>query len=379
MARHLAICVKQLNLASAELHLNDAQCDRIALILIDNTIEIILQNYLPYYFEHPPIVTLTSKQRKNLNRTFAPKVDFVRSRFKLREDDAEFCKQAHAFRNESYHQAALHDIGHELACVYLGLTCRVLVRLTPTNRHVAVEAVQALDSHWAQTHRTLQQACSESAGTRVQAIHRSLAQIAKLTSGQPSQQSILESIQSRIEESKQVTLDTLEAWRRRGRRLRRRQKPGALLQQYVQLIDEIATLEDHIDDVLDALDLEMDELIDWLRDALDVGVPSQASQREEIAAARSELVQSWFAQLSWMGGMFGFRSLTLHEVAQTKNLSDASFIVRVAFSVEPLESNSRFWRLGPGTLDDGWIRSKEFEFLISRTKSATWIRLLAFY
>lgn len=150
-------CVEQLDRAAEELHAGDAQSARIALILIDNTVELVLHRRCEYLFDtngghfgapDPAGPFTRARRHQVLGRFFDRKLNFLREHGDLAPVQAEFIRISHDMRSTAYHSGvALDDVVRPLATEYYALACDLFGRLSP--RSVSCSIREVFTSHFA--------------------------------------------------------------------------------------------------------------------------------------------------------------------------------------------------------------------------------------
>lgn len=138
--KYFHTCVEQLDMAAQQLSYQNAVADRLALILVDNIVELMVHRRCGDVFwadtmwqEIGDRKYSPSKRQEVLGEHFDPKVSFLKSLGLVTDDERIFCQNAHKFRNEAYHIGMLHeDVIHELAWNYHGLACELFSRILPT-------------------------------------------------------------------------------------------------------------------------------------------------------------------------------------------------------------------------------------------------------
>ncbi|MEK6374509.1 MAG: hypothetical protein AABO58_17630 [Acidobacteriota bacterium] len=138
MRYYFFTCVEQLDIAAVQLAIDDAWHARFAVILCDNALELMLhkqaeeavqRNRLFHAFAKYQVDKL--KLSEALGRHFDKKVSFShRELRRLSDEEAQFAKLAHGYRNELYHTGIAHDrILYPLAWHYHRLVCDLFSRL----------------------------------------------------------------------------------------------------------------------------------------------------------------------------------------------------------------------------------------------------------
>ena len=108
-------------------------CARLALILVDNVVEVAMYQRVRHEFAkdqayrgfRPP--KYAPKKRHDVLQYFDAKVKFVHAEIDIIDaDDGRFLKFAHSLRNEAYHKDEYHrDVIIPVARTYLGMVCRL--------------------------------------------------------------------------------------------------------------------------------------------------------------------------------------------------------------------------------------------------------------
>jgi len=133
--RFLANIIDQLDFALDHIALADVNYKRLALMLIDNAVELALHQHAenekqPDWLmkEKPPEYLKALTQA--LGQRFEAKVRFARMTGLLTEEVAQSINTLHSYRNQLYHQGAMHDgILHALVVFYFRIACNVLAKM----------------------------------------------------------------------------------------------------------------------------------------------------------------------------------------------------------------------------------------------------------
>jgi hypothetical protein len=142
--RQIYACVDQLDLAVQQLKDAGPYSSRIALILTDNAVELMLyrrcEEYsLERYYSGDRLADKEAKALgKALGRRFEEKPKFCCSKLSvISELERDFILTAHKYRSEAYHQGILHeDILHALAWEYHELGCQLFGHFPPRSMTV---------------------------------------------------------------------------------------------------------------------------------------------------------------------------------------------------------------------------------------------------
>lgn len=114
---------------------------RLALILVDNVVEVAMYHRVRHEFAkdqayhgfRPP--KYAPKKRHDVLENFNAKVNFVCAQIDIIDtDNGRFLKFAHSLRNEAYHKDEYHkDVIVPVAQTYLGMACRVLPQVSTSS------------------------------------------------------------------------------------------------------------------------------------------------------------------------------------------------------------------------------------------------------
>ncbi len=146
--RHFVPCVEQLDRAATELHESSPVSSRLALILTDNVVELMLHSKCREIFSRKGASYLDqvsegkysrAAQHRVLGNHFDEKTKFLMSEAVITHQEFEFIRICHVFRGEAYHTGLTHDeIMFPLAWEYHELACRLLVSLKLSSRTYAL-------------------------------------------------------------------------------------------------------------------------------------------------------------------------------------------------------------------------------------------------
>lgn len=137
--RYVIPCVEQLDRAAKELHEKNAVNSRLALILIDNVVELVCHRRCKDLIDCDGGSSWADnpryphrQRRRVLGRFFDQKISFLRGEQLLAEEEREFILIAHEHRNKAYHIGLRDDsIIWSLAWHYHKLGCDLFGRLQP--------------------------------------------------------------------------------------------------------------------------------------------------------------------------------------------------------------------------------------------------------
>ena len=127
--------VTQLDLAAEFLRAESPIRNRLALILVDNVVELLMHTRCvadshDWLIKHGHKPEQEKKLHVALGEKFAPKLAYVHSIGKLTDDERQFLGKAHRLRNEAYHSGVMHEgVLHPIAWTYHDVACALLVRL----------------------------------------------------------------------------------------------------------------------------------------------------------------------------------------------------------------------------------------------------------
>jgi len=132
--RFAVLIVEQLDRAATELALDHPLNSRMALILIDNDAELIIQRRCEDLVradrrKGTPSLSVANR-RSILGHYFGEKIKFLEKMAAISDGERYFIAELHAHRNTLYHVGLSYDdIIRPLAVAYFQLTCALLVRL----------------------------------------------------------------------------------------------------------------------------------------------------------------------------------------------------------------------------------------------------------
>jgi len=137
--RYILPCVEQLDLAASLLNEKTNIKSRLALILIDNIVELIVHTKCVSIirwdnnFKRTLGEKYTQKDKNEvLGKGFDPKFKFLFKAGVISEKQRDFALLVHPFRNEAYHLGIIHDdIIFELSCEYFRMACTLFESLRP--------------------------------------------------------------------------------------------------------------------------------------------------------------------------------------------------------------------------------------------------------
>lgn len=128
-------CLDQLILASEQLDQKDSVNGRMAHILTDNAVELMLhyqaEQTLPDKGCYPEIRQLSKNEEADyLGRNFRPKVKLAKKLGVIGDEEVEFILINHEYRNEVYHAGLRHEpVIWDLAWHYHSFACSLLPRI----------------------------------------------------------------------------------------------------------------------------------------------------------------------------------------------------------------------------------------------------------
>lgn len=131
-----ALIFDHLDRAADEILAKNAICDRLALILIDNAVELIVHERCQtlIMFDRPSWMgppKYSSRQRSNaLSQDLDKKISFLENAGEIRNELAIFAKSAHELRNVSFHAGIKNEeILHAVACTFFDVACEIFEKL----------------------------------------------------------------------------------------------------------------------------------------------------------------------------------------------------------------------------------------------------------
>lgn len=144
---YLIPSVEQLDLAATMLDKANPIKSRLALILVDNIVELLMHNkceeevYLDCLYTRHETRRITRKDRENaLGKVFAEKAKALTKWGRLSEAERDYILLAHSFRNEAYHLGVMrNDFIFELVWVYHGIACELFFKLRPGTHRIPLE------------------------------------------------------------------------------------------------------------------------------------------------------------------------------------------------------------------------------------------------
>ena len=136
---HLIVCVEQLDRATDELADGSAIAGRLALILIDNVVELLMHRHCKDIFQReagfdpdpakPGRYSRAARVRV-LGQRFDEKYKFLLREGDLSQQELDFIRICHDIRGEAYHAGLTHDAFiRSLAAEYHALACSLIARL----------------------------------------------------------------------------------------------------------------------------------------------------------------------------------------------------------------------------------------------------------
>lgn len=303
---HFAKLVEQLDLAAEFLCARSPIRGRLALILTDNAVELLLldrcldelddsSRRLSSEPPDPP----TKRVKGAVGGQFHDMVSCLAAAGALHEDEQTFLLQTHELRNEAYHRGELYeDTIHPIAWTHHQLACDLLPRMRRRSafyrdgdpipqvlrRHLpGYSGGSILGTRIAEDVRSslsrARGSLSPSLGTSLScSILRRLADIRaalrELARGEDAAESVAEVIADvqgtpgpRVPGV--ATTRTLARWEARARDIEGKhtpELPGRTLQRFLQLRNEIATFDDRVMQSLGELDEALNYLEDQFRD-----------------------------------------------------------------------------------------------------------------
>lgn len=135
--RHLMTVVEQLDRAANELSTDHPINNRLALILVDNTVELIVhRRCMDRLSLHLAAAQLTPKEREMArSRFFSDKLKMIEALGDINRTEKQFIKTAHKYRNELFHVGLRYDdIVRPISGNYFLLCCDLFARLKPGYR-----------------------------------------------------------------------------------------------------------------------------------------------------------------------------------------------------------------------------------------------------
>ncbi len=136
--RFLANIIDQLDFALDHMALADVNYKRLALMLIDNAMELALHRHAendkqPDWLRDKPPPEYLKALTEALGQRFEAKVRFARITNLISDDVAQTIDILHSYRNQLYHQGVVHEgILHGLTVLYFRVVCDVLTTI-PTH------------------------------------------------------------------------------------------------------------------------------------------------------------------------------------------------------------------------------------------------------
>jgi hypothetical protein len=132
--RYILTVVEQLDRAARELRVDHPINNRLALILIDNAVELIIHHRLQVHLNWDrsrPFPKLSAKQRIDARGSFLkPKLNVAKYLNDVTGIETNFINICHKYRNELYHVGLRHeDIIRAIDAAYFHLCCTLFIRL----------------------------------------------------------------------------------------------------------------------------------------------------------------------------------------------------------------------------------------------------------
>jgi hypothetical protein len=133
--RFLANIIDQLDFALAHMALADVNYKRLALMHIDNAMELAQHQHAengrpPDWMRNKPPPEEMKALMEALGQRFEAKVRFARLTNLVSEDIAQSVNTLHSYRNQLYHQGVMHEgILHALTVFYFRVVCDVMTNM----------------------------------------------------------------------------------------------------------------------------------------------------------------------------------------------------------------------------------------------------------
>jgi len=156
MSQESYTCIEQLDLAAHQLKENSPTYGRLALILVDNVVELIIHKVCAYEMSYDDMWLKLGKPRYTpeeksdaTGQRFDKKVKFCKKAKKITAGQAEAIQICHKYRNELYHTGLKHnDIVWDLAWYYHEISTELLSEVFPDHSwHSGAEVTTAVKKH----------------------------------------------------------------------------------------------------------------------------------------------------------------------------------------------------------------------------------------
>lgn len=293
--------VTQLDLAATFLSEGAPIKDRLALILVDNVVELLMHTRCTsdshdWLIQHGHAPERERKLRVALGEKFVPKVAYLRSIGTVTDDERLFLTCAHRLRNEAYHAGVMHDdVLHPIAWTYHGVACGLLAKLhlrtimhrwgepipAVLARHaphcdelgglVSTESLSRLGSSLAAARGDLRQRMAYSLSTallaRIGELVDAVSYMAKGSNFASSLDNFLRFLQMWSGRENKTIVDSarLGRWQERASEITFTSSldaPGRTLQRYMDLTSEMHPFEQDVETAVSTHDSMVDALID---------------------------------------------------------------------------------------------------------------------
>ncbi|AKB74970.1 hypothetical protein MSLAZ_1709 [Methanosarcina lacustris Z-7289] len=268
----LAKLIEQIEEATAQIDKNTPTGSRLALILIDNAIEISMWNITNYERSNEDYIEIINGTFKDPYSDFRAKTKFLVSDSIITSGTKNIFDICHHFRNEVYHKNIMKDlIINDLAKIYLETYCGVMLELLDSSFSIdyrkpvpqilikygiksnpfclTTENINEIISIFLNnrlcSHRNFSQTLASDIEKRINKVWEDINSIESLVN---------EKIPSRLETEKR----TLDSFSRRAHKLNCVLDVSNALTRYLRIDIDLIPIEYRIDFILAMLDEELD-------------------------------------------------------------------------------------------------------------------------
>lgn len=126
----LAQVIEQIEEAGVQIDKQTITGSRLALILMDNVIEILMYNLTKAELSFEDLEAIINDAFKDKYPDFNNKTQFVLSDDKISQDQKDILDICHSYRNEAYHQNIFHDgIIRQIVKLHFQICCEIIPNL----------------------------------------------------------------------------------------------------------------------------------------------------------------------------------------------------------------------------------------------------------
>lgn len=131
--------IEQIEEATVQIDKHTTTGSRLALILIDNAIEVSMWEKINIERSTEDHEAIINRNYKDKYKEFKDKTNFLVSNSIITHEEKEIFDICHSFRNEAYHQNIIRDsIINDLAKIYLEACCKVIFDLVLHLPHINI-------------------------------------------------------------------------------------------------------------------------------------------------------------------------------------------------------------------------------------------------